>query len=233
MRSTNRTYELSSPFVGFLRKNLRLQWKKRSHVVLREYRYIHPREAFGFGLTAKQGKKLRESREKECKRERGEKGVHICMPSRSLTAVRTDNSRVLFLRSSTGGIGIQRGKWKRISSVPPAVPMATRATNFSSTFTSSFPSSQVLSYYLKFQPSRALFPFPHRRVAPFLPNNMLFPLATSTSESLLRSLNPRVSKLSIKRICIAKQNFRMRHWIIAHSSLFQKLTGFRKQIHFI
>lgn len=49
----------------------------------------------------------------------GEKGVYICMPSRSLTAVRTDNSRVLFLRSSTGGIGIQHGKWKRISPVPP------------------------------------------------------------------------------------------------------------------
>lgn len=139
---------------------------------------------------------------------KGEKGVHICMSSRSLSAVRTDNSRVLFLRSSTGGIEIQHGKWKRISLVPPVVPMTARATNFSSTFTPSFSGLQVLAFLTLSLPHCFLLPhLPHRRVAPLLPNNTLFPLATSTSESLLRSLNTLATKLLIKRIYTTKINF--------------------------
>lgn len=76
---------------------------------------------------------------------------------------------------------------------------------------------RCLPFLLKFQPSPALFPFLYRRVAPLLPNTMLFPLATPTSKTLLRSLN---HKLLIENICTA--NFRA-HEIIAHSGYFKRI----------
>lgn len=74
---------------------------------------------------------------------------------------------------------------------------------------------RCLPFLLKFHPSLVLFPFLHRRVAPLLPNTMLFPLATPTSKTLLRSLN---HKLLIESICTA--NFHA-HEIIAHSGHFK------------
>lgn len=116
---------------------------------------------------------------------RGEKGVHICMPSHSLTAVRTDNSRVLFLRSSTGGIGIQRGKWKRISLLPPPYQWWRARDEFLVHFYF-FLSPTCFPTTLSFQPSPHCFLFPIGASRPLLPNSALFPLTPPTSESLSR-----------------------------------------------
>lgn len=180
---------LSFPFVGFLRKNPRLQWKRKEVASL------------GSRLRVWLYRVVKPSKNRERKRGRreawGRKGVRICMPSRSLTAVHTDNSHVLFLRFSTGGIGIQRGKWKRISpprSLPRVAPRQWRGdtTNFSSTFTR-------FLFRFKFQPFlRALFPLlpPACCVSP--------PCVISTLlrdfRSSLRSLNS-----SIERVCSCRK----------------------------
>lgn len=91
---------------------------------------VYSREVF---LDLALQEKKRELRGKECGRRR-EKGVHICMPSCSLTAVCTDNSCVLFLRFSMPvalGFSVESENGFLPFSRHHAVPMATRATNFS------------------------------------------------------------------------------------------------------
>lgn len=109
----------SSPFVGFLRKTWERNGRKEATSPSGSTGISNHARPLGSALQRSKERSYENREGKSEKHERGEKGVRICMPSRSLTAVRIDNSRVLFLRSSSGGIGIQRGKWKRISPVPP------------------------------------------------------------------------------------------------------------------
>lgn len=181
----------SSPFVGFLRKTWERNGRKEATSPSGSTGISNHARPLGSALQRSKGRSYENREGKSEKHERGgERGAHLHAEPQSDCGAHRQLTR--FVPSF-----LKRRHWdsawkvKTDFSRSPVAPMATRATNFSSTFTPFFLrlAGARLSYYLKFQPSPALFPFPHRRVASLLPNNTLFPLATPTSESLLHSLN--------------------------------------------
>lgn len=167
-----------APFCRLSPQNLRPQWKKRSHVALREYRYTHPRKVFGLGLIAEQGKKLWQSQRREWERERGRRRgrTFACRATVWLRCASTTHAFCSFV-PQPAALEFSVESENGFLSFSRRAPIATRATNCSSTFTPSFPRACRCSPFLlpsfSLPPHCFLFPIGMSRPLP-LTNNTLF-----------------------------------------------------------
>lgn len=111
LRSTSHTYELKFPLCRLsLQKPETTMGKKRSRVAWESLASLAVQWSW---VRIERGRE----RAGETK-ERGERGAHLHAEPQSDCGAHRQLARFVLLRFSTGGIGIQRGKWKRISPRP-------------------------------------------------------------------------------------------------------------------